>query len=158
MIQIAKIKTSAQQQIVPFQPNHLNLIDFREDELNHIEHIPDYLNYIVDNAIVDYSWTAIAQGKVICIFGIRYMWSGVAEAWLLTGHGIEKNSISLVKGARVLLDETIEEMQIRRLQIAVKSTNKTAYNFAKFLYFNVEGVMKKFGPDGEDYYLMTRIQ
>ncbi len=157
MIQIARIKTSAQQQIVPFQPNHLNLIDFRKHELDNIENIPDYLAYVINNSIDDLTWTGIAKGKVICIFGIRPMWTGVAEAWLLTGHGIEQNAISLVRGARILLSDSIEEFGLKRLQIAVRVSNETAFKFAQALHFKVESKMKKFGPEGEDYYLMTRI-
>jgi hypothetical protein len=35
--------------------------------------------------------------------------------------------------------------------------NDTAFKFAKALRFEVESVMRKFGPEGADYYMMTRF-
>lgn len=76
---------------------------------------------------------------------------------MLPGAGIEDNSISVVRGARKLLDNVIQEYDIVRLQIAVRTSNDTAYKFAKALYFEDEAIMRKYGPEGADYHLMARF-
>jgi hypothetical protein len=50
----------------------------------------------------------------------------------------------------------MSELKIVRLQITVHSANFLALKWAKVLYFKEEGVLKKFGPDGNDFIMMAR--
>jgi len=149
---------STGQQLVPFQPEHLSHLELKGDELHFADLIPNYYQYILDNAIPELAWTGIRDGKPVLIFGLRPYWVGVAEVWMVPGRGIERNPIALIKGARQILAQIEQKYNMKRLQIAVRKHNDTAYNFAKSLYFTVESVMTKFGPDGDDYLMMTRIR
>lgn len=145
------------QSLIPFRPEHLLRMEMKGDALEYLEFIPDYQQYIIAMAVPDFSWTLVRDGKPICIFGLRPMWPGVGEVWMLPGIGIEENAIALVKGGRHIFAQIEYEYQIRRLQIAVRKSNYTAYKFARVLYFKVESLMSQFGPEGDDYYMMTRI-
>jgi hypothetical protein len=146
------------QHIVPFQPGHLLNMDLREDELRYVDLIPNWYQYLIESAEPELTWTALRDNEPYLCFGLHPMWAGVSEVWMVTGRNISRNPIALVKGARHIFDTCQERLGIRRLQIAVRKHNETAYKFAKAVYFDVESVMTKYGPEGEDYFLMTRIR
>jgi hypothetical protein len=145
-------------QLIPFRPEHLLRMELKGDELIYLELIPEYHRYIIEMAVPDFSWTVVRDGSPVAVFGVRPMWPGVAEVWMLPGVGIEKNAIALVRGARHIFAQIEQEYGVRRLQIAVRKSNYTAYKFARSVYFEQESLMSQFGPEGEDYYMMTRIR
>jgi hypothetical protein len=157
MLQLATINLAPDKQIVPFQPNHLYSLELKDYELEYVSNIPNYDQYIIQNADPLLTWTAVVRGKIILIFGVRPFWPHVYEAWMLPGAGIEDNAIAVVRGARKILTNVMQEYDMMRLQIAVRVSNDTAYKFAKSLYFKEEAIMRQFGPEGADYYLMTRF-
>ena len=71
---------------------------------------------------------------------------------------VNRSAIALIKGGRHILDHIQDEYDVRRLQITVRSSNKTAYKYAEKMYFKTEGLMERYGPEGDDYYLMARIR
>jgi len=148
---------SNDQMIVPFLPNHLHSLELKPFELEYVEHIPDYHEYVAENALRGFSWTGICQGRPVAVFGVRPLWSTNFEAWMVPGEGIERNAIAVLRGARHILDSVIVEFGLLRLQITVRCENEVAFRFAKRLGFKVESKMLRFGPEGADYYLMTRI-
>ena len=145
------------QEIVPFEPGHLNELELRPTEVAYLANIPKYFDNLVGHAQPGTSWTGIANGKVVCCFGLRLLWRGVAEAWLLPGIGIERNPIAVLKNGRRLMQEAMYDLGVERLQIAVRAQNNTEINFAKALYFEVESTMKRYGPEGDDYFMMVRF-
>ena len=157
MLQIATMQLAPDKQLVPFRPEHLYSIEIKGYELEYVTSIPDYDEYVLENVIPEMTWTGIARGKVIIIFGLRPLWPGVCEAWMLPGAGIEDNAIAVVRGARKVLDSAMQKYDLMRLQIAVRSSNITAHKFAKSLYFRDEALMRRYGPEGADYYLMARF-
>jgi len=157
MLELATCRMAPHHQIVPFQPRHLDAIEIKGFELDYVEAIPNYREYVIFNAQLDNSFTGIVRGKVILIFGVRSIWPGVAELWMLPGAGIEKHTIAVVRGARAVLDNVIEHLDIMRLQLTVHCQNDTAYKFAKALYFEEEALLKHYGPEQADYYLMARF-
>jgi len=159
MITFPDVKLSKGQHIVPYRSEHLLSLDLREYETeNYKGHIEEYLEYVDINTVEGLTWTGIAKGKVIMIFGFRPMWRAVGEVWMLPGYGIEKNAISLLRASRQVLSNVIHDFDLKRLQIAVSTRNDTAYRFAKKLYFEEEAIMQHYGPEGADYRLMVRFE
>ena len=158
MLQLATVTMRTDAQIIPYHPNHYYSIELKGYELDYIRTIPNYDQYINENATPGLTWTVIIRGKVVAIFGLRFQWDRVAELWMLPGVGIENDPISVTRGARKILDNVIQEYDIMRLQIAVRVQNVTAYKFAKALYFEQEALMRCYGPELADYYLMSRLQ
>jgi RimJ/RimL family protein N-acetyltransferase len=56
-----------------------------------------------------------------------------------------------------MFDYLQEEFDYQRIQASIAVTDKTAKRFAEWLGFQNEGVMKKYGPDGTDYYRYARV-
>jgi hypothetical protein len=157
LVQLPEFRMSSDEQIVPLRYEHLARIRLTGDSLEYAKHIPNYIEYIWDNSQDGLSWAAICRGKVFLAFGIRYIWNGLAEMWLIPSKDINDHAISLVRGAKAVTDTALRDYGVRRLQICVKVENDTAFKFAKALRFEVESVMRKFGPEGADYYMMTRF-
>lgn len=158
MIILPEIKLYTGQHIVPYRSEHLLDLDLQQYEQdNYSGHIEEYLEYVDVNTYDGLTWSGIGNGKVVCIFGFRPMWRAVGEVWLLPGNGIERHAISVLRGARKILDSVMDKFELRRLQIAVSCHNDTAYRFAKKLYFEEEALMKNYGPEGSDYKLMVRL-
>jgi len=145
-------------QLVPYRKSHLISMELGDYEKNHYEsNFEDYISYVDAGLYEEFTYTIVARGKPICIFGLRPYWKGVGEVWLLPGKDIHKHPIAVVKECRGFLDEMMYEYDLKRLQIAVSVANDTAYKFAKALYFKYESLMERFGPEGEDYYMMVRL-
>ncbi len=157
LIQLPEFRMSQDEQIVPLRYEHLARMRMAEDSKEYMEYIPNYIDYIWDNSEDGWSWAGIGRGKVVTVFGIRHIWHGLAEMWMVPGEGLSKHAISLVRGARAVTDIALQDYGVRRLQICVKVENDSAFKFAKALHFEVESVMRKFGPEGADYYMMTRF-
>ena len=157
MVQLPQFRMSADEQIVPLRYEHISRLSLTDDSIEYMRHIPGYLDYIWDNAVDGWSWAAIGRGKVFAVFGLRMIWTGLAEMWMVPGKDIGNHAISLVRGARAITDSALQDYGVRRLQITVKAENDTAFKFAKSLHFEVESVMRKFGPEGSDYYMMVRF-
>ena len=52
----------------------------------------------------------------------------------------------------------IKNNNIKRLQTSVKADCEMAIRFAKWLGLKPEGVMKSYGPAGEDFIRFARIE
>ena len=157
LIQLPEFRMSSDEQIVPLRFEHLPRMRFTEDSKEYMRYVPNYIDYIWDNSEDGWSWAAIGRGRVIAAFGIRMNWPGLAEMWMVPSEDLSKHAISLVRGARAVTDTALQDYGVRRLQICVKVENDSAFKFAKALHFEVESIMRKFGPEGVDYYMMARF-
>ena len=158
LIQLPTFKMRPDEQIVPLQYNHLLSLKLGPHEEEYAKHIPGYLDYIYENSEHGWSWAAIGRGRVICVFGVKDVWPGHVEAWFLPGEGLEDHVRSTLVGARAILGDIIGQSGIRRMQIFVKCNHMVALKFAKALHFEVECKLRKFGPEGADYFSMARFE
>ena len=112
--------------------------------------------------ICDYSkksqaFTYIDNGKPIFACGIVQLWDGVAEAWVLGSRNIFDIKILAAKTIKQLQDDTCKKYKVRRLQTSVKANFDRGLRFATWCGFEIEGLKKKYGPDGSDYYQLGII-
>jgi hypothetical protein len=85
------------------------------------------------NEIVAY--TLLDDDKVLAVGGAHIMWFGAGEGWVLVSPDCLRTPASF---ARHVDDDR-------------------AYRFAEWLGFENEGIMRKYGVDGGDYYRMARV-
>ena len=157
LVQLPQVRMGHDEHIVPLSYEHLTRIRLKKENRDFVNVIPNYLDYVWDHAVDGMSWAGIGRGKVISAFGIRPFWDGVAEMWLVPGEEIDRHAISVIRASKQLTDTAIANNGIKRLQICVNTNNDTAFRFAKALRFEVKSVMRKYGPDGSDYYMMVRF-
>lgn len=157
MLDLPILKTPDGVAIIKFHGKHLRQIEMREPELSWSRWDPEFLDNIERMVDPNASWTAVHRGKVLLSFGIRTMTRNVGEAWLMPGKDISRYSISVVRCARKLFDDLLENKGFCRIQVGVMLDNDIALRFAKSLGFEVEGIMRNFGSPGASCALMSRI-
>ena len=115
-----------------------------------------------DNRICNYStkgnaYTMFMNDKPIFAIGIVILWNGVAEGWVLASQNIFEMKFLAAKTMKELTDDMCKKNKIKRLQTSVKADFKLGVRFATWLGLEVEGLKKKYGPDGSDYYQLGKI-
>lgn len=103
------------------------------------------------------SFTLLANNSVVCSGGVMPLWRGVGEGWLLSSRKIFNFSLSAAKAIKQRTDLICTNNNIWRLQTAVRADYETGIRFAKWLGLEKEGLMRKYGPDGSNYYKMAKI-
>ena len=111
----------------------------------------------IDFAMAGLSFTLLDNNVPICSGGIIPTWLGNAQGWVISSKRIFKNKIKAARLIKERTDLICANNKIWRLQTAVKANFNTGIRFAEFLGFNKEGLMRGYGPDKTDYYLMARI-
>ena len=96
-------------------------------------------------------YVAMYQDIIAAIGGISLLWDGVAEAWFVLGVKGQEFPYRMAKIVKKMIMTMIEENNLFRLQASICSNDEKAVRFIKWLKFEEEGIMKKFGPDGADY-------
>jgi RimJ/RimL family protein N-acetyltransferase len=109
------------------------------------------------NCLKGLSFTALYHGQAIACAGIRPLWPGVAEAWLLFGPEVKNHRIFIVKSIKQYLSDLIIKYNLWRLQAYCRTDFPEAINFLYHLGFRVEGKARRYNPDGTDAYFMSII-
>lgn len=102
--------------------------------------------------------TAFYGAKPVACFGVVPIWNGVAQAWLIASDECRAKPVYMTKMAHHLFDIAEISERLHRMQITVKTSDKRAEKWALHLGFVLEGVMRKYGPDGSDHYIMARYR
>lgn len=102
------------------------------------------------------AFTVILHGKPAAIVGSIPLWSGVEEMWLHIEERMRKFPVFMTKAAIEYRDYRVIAGNLHRLQITVRCSDMRAVRWARHIGFNIDGMMMKYGPDGSDFYLMSR--
>lgn len=135
---------------VKYHPDHLLSMDGRlliTDEPVSRE-IAEYHSYFP-------ATTVVCDEEVVACFGMNYLWSGVAEAWVAFRDDVpDRFPKSLAVGTRVALD-TMANM-VDRLQAVVDVNKDNAIRFVEHYGFEREGILKKYRHN-RDYVMYARV-
>ena len=94
---------------------------------------------------------------VIASAGIKKIWDGVGEGWVLAKNEIYNYPITIAKAIKQNFDYVATSNNIKRVQTAVRADYGIGIRFAKWLGLKNEGLMKHYGMDGSDHYRFARI-
>jgi hypothetical protein len=139
---------------LPASPEHLDRIVIANPEV--LVHT-NYRDVVVNQISHCTAVTAFDNVTPVAIFGFVPVWKGVTESWLLVDDKARALPIALTKYGIAVHDIAKISMDLHRQQITVRITDKRAYKWALALGFEIEATMRKYGPDGIDYYLMARF-
>lgn len=144
--------------IVPFAWYHIHAMDLREKERGYLADLSDYVERAKVYAGRGPSFSAIVEGEgIACSWGAVPLWTGVAECWMLTSRLIETYPVTTIRKAREFIHVIKCELMCKRLQMTVRTDDPVAIRFAQGLFFEQEGVLKSYGPDGSDFTMMARL-
>ena len=115
-----------------------------------------------DNRICDHSqpgnaYTMFVDGNPVFACGIVVLWDGVAECWVMASQNVYEMKFLAARTILDLQDKLCKQNKIRRLQTSVKADFKLGLRLATWCGLEVEGLKKKYGPDGSDYYQLGKI-
>ena len=115
-----------------------------------------------DNRICNHSkpgdaYTMFINGKPVFACGIVVLWDGVAEGWVMASQNVFDMKFLAAKTILEVQDKLCKKNKIRRLQTSVKADFKLGLRLATWCGLEVEGLKKKYGPDGSDYYQLGKI-
>ena len=142
--------------IVPFEMRHLQQMRLHPRQQATFDLFPDYQHLLSAQAEVGPAFAVIRDRIVWCAFGALELCPGMAEAWMLRDDRIDTYTIPLARNALAFFDVLGTDMALRRCQITVQVAFKSAVRFAKWVGFEVEGVLRNYGVTHDDHYMMAR--
>jgi hypothetical protein len=94
------------------------------------------------------------EGVIAC-GGVVVLHPGVGEAWFLPGASLARHVLEVVKYIKCVLQESARHLHLHRIQAHVVKEATEAYRWAQVLGFTGEGLLRCYGIDGKDYYVMA---
>lgn len=143
--------------IIPFENAHAEYIVSQRMNDKFLELSPQHKKFAYFLKEIGMSFTGVVNNKPIAAGGIFPLWDNVAEGWVLATNEIHRYPITLAKVIKQRTEMMCLNNKIKRLQTSVKADSKLAIRFAEWLGLKQEGLMKKYGPDGSDYYRYARL-
>ncbi len=101
--------------------------------------------------------TGWVNGEPQCVAGIDLKWEGCGDVWLMLTPCINKNIRAGYICIRRGLEKLIKEHKIRRLQSYGRVDYVECHILFKHLGFEVEGLARKYCPDGTDAILYAKV-
>lgn len=139
------------------------MLKFRPFSRDHIRHIKLMFELSDDGrqALVEHKdingYTLFEEDVVLGIGGVHNIWENVGEAWLLLGREAFDKPKTVARHTVHMFDHMQEEHKYQRIQASISVKDTKAKRFAEWLGFENEGIMRKYGPDGSDYYRYARV-
>jgi len=143
--------------IVKYKGEHGQFI--MKQQMNHVlmdkdmEFDGNPMNLEQDNL----AFTGFVNDKPIFAAGMKMLWNGVADGWVIATKDVLDHPILVAKAIKKDFARIAREHGIWRVQTAIRANYTTGLKFAKWLGLKEEGLMKKFGFDASDQYLYSRI-
>lgn len=110
---------------------------------------------IAEHSLID-GYSLVDDGRVVACAGVSILWQSVAEGWLIMSSDAARHPVSVARYTGRLFDSIMKKNSLHRIQASVNCKDDKAVRFAYWLGFEYEGIMKKFGPDGSDYFRCAR--
>ena len=142
-------------QILPFRERHLENVNIAQYESRYIESLAKGYHKTTFNHD-GLSYTYISDGEILCCFGVQLLWQGVGELWMMPSDNDDMFLISHMSKISELIDIIIKDFSLNRLQIQVTVPNERTLCFVKSIGFEIEGTLKNYGPEGNDYFMLAR--
>lgn len=132
----------------PFEMIHLEGMETDAD-LKVLEH------YIKKGPAV----TIFVDGEPICAGGVAFIHgTKMGESWGFVGKNIAKHKKAVLILSRKFLDDVFDEYEMRRLQSTCRADIETHIRYLEYMGFEREGLLRRFGRNGEDYIMYARVR
>ena len=143
--------------IVPYIANHGKII--LSSQMNHalMDKDASFDGETINLEEEGLSFTCMINNEPIASAGMKILWNGVAEGWVLATNKVWKHPVVIARAIKKNFARVAKEHNIHRVQTAVRSEFAIGLKFAKWLGLQEEGLMKKYGFDGTDHYRYARL-
>ncbi len=107
------------------------------------------------------SFTAIFEGKIVAVGGIKMYFEGVGEAWIILTKQSKKSDIFGLIACRAIenkLNEMIEELNLRRCEANVRADYEIGLRFVRALGFTFDGERENWFPKNVSAMLFSKVR
>lgn len=118
-------------------------------------------NYPYLEAPMENCYTAVFEGAIAGVGGLRILWEGVGEVWLMLTADCKKDGLyGLVALCAIQdkMEELIRENNLWRVQATTRTDFPQAIKMMQAFGFERECLSKKYFPDKSDAFRYVRIQ
>ena len=144
--------------VIPYEPDHALRIKIRAEYDGEKREHREWKRWSIDNQIQGPAWSIMNGEEIVACCGVRILWEGVGEAWLVFSGGVEGHTIEATKIIRRYLRRIIEDQKLRRVQAFTSVNAPKSARYLEVLGFEKEGVLRKLGRDGSDHYCYAIIE
>lgn len=130
--------------ILPFKPEHARAIHLQRSQVPTISHIT--LQYLERLSVMGPSASAEHEGRIIACAGVAQIGFGMGALWAFLAEDSGQHFIRLDRCVRRL----IELPKLRRIEASADVSFSPACRWLEMLGFAEEGLMLKYGPNGEN--------
>ena len=96
-----------------------------------------------------------SKGMPYAMGGIVEHWPGVGTAWMVAMPDIEKHGIEVTKAAKAML---VTHKKLHRIQAYSAAFHTISHEWLKRLGFAQAHTLRKYGKNGEDFYLFEIVR
>lgn len=130
--------------IIAFKPEHVRAMHLQPTQITLVSHIT--LDYLDGLATRGPAASAVADGRIIACAGVAQIGFGMGTLWAFLAANSGRHFIRLDRCVRRLL----EVPKLRRIEASADASFAPACRWLELLGFSGEGVMRMYGPNGED--------
>jgi hypothetical protein len=98
------------------------------------------------------------DGKPLAVLGADAVFPKSLELYSFVDKSADLHRVGYAKSVRTVVESLWEEHAPNRMQMVVNSKYAWAEKWATFLGFQKESTLRKYGPDGEDFYMYARVR
>jgi hypothetical protein len=108
---------------------------------------------------LEHFWCARWHGQIVAIGGLQPLYQGTAEAMFLPVPGRLRGRVvgHVARHVRAYLAQAKATWGLWRIHAMVHSLLPEAQRFAKHMGLEREARLRKYGPDGQDYWLYAWV-
>ena len=139
-------------------------MNLRQFEVSHAEEamageepVRGFYTYLAQMRVQGMSWSADVDGRIVASAGLIPLWAGVAEAWMMGGDDIGRHQVKVARQIRTMFDDVMKQRGLYRAQANIHHRFDKAIRLAEWLGFENEGLMRRFGIEGDDYFRYARV-
>lgn len=143
--------------LLPFNPAHALVMRISDRHALSMHENLSLANVMHAQAATGHAITVLLNGTPAACFGSVHIWNGVEEMWCLLEERARKYRFAMTKIAVAYRDYRVIAANLHRLQLTVRCADQRAFRWATAIGFKLEGQMRRYGPDGSDFYLMSRV-
>lgn len=139
--------------LIDFDPDHLNKLPVRDIDALFIRENSATLMKRLPKGL---TFTGTYDDQIFAMFGLVPYWKGCYECWLIPASDLDTHKMKMHRTSLRFFEYTAKILRANRYQCYVYSSNYPAIRWIEMMLFQREGLMKKFGPNQEDFLLYAR--
>jgi hypothetical protein len=141
-------------QLIKTTPDHIDNLDI--SDIHEGEYSKDGLKLgVAANNVA--AFTLIHKDKPVAVIGMTMASPGRGIGFGIMSKSIKEHHFAIPRATRFLSYYMAETYGVHRIEMTIRADKPHLRKWAKFLGFKEEGLMKKYGPTGLDYYLCARV-